>query len=460
MKRPHGGPSPQTAAVPPAVAGTLRLPVDARVERLDDGLTVCLLSNRSAPVVTTALWYRAGTRHEAPGHGGTAHFLEHMMFKGSPRYGPGEIDRLTQSLGGVNNAFTSHDATAYYFKLAPEFWRRALDIEADRMAALTLDPVQVEAERRVILEEIAMYEASPWDSLDERVQAARFPGHPYGRPVLGSAEDLLRTGAAELADFHRRHYRPADAVLVIAGDVGGEAVEAAAEAFAEVPAREAEAVPPSAEPPPSEPPAPSAPSGPVRVEQRRGEVARLIVALPCPPSGHPDHAALRLASVLLGSGRASRLHRRLVDDEELCTGVSADVSETVDAGSFAVSAELIPGAEPAAVEERVMEELGALAGERPPTPRELARVRRMVSSDWVFAHEKVHNQALTAGFALTLFGDLHHAERELEGTLAASSDSVVVAAGRWLDPERAVVGWSLPRTDSEGAPATVPGAGP
>ena len=105
------------------------------MERLDDGLTVCVLSNRAAPVVTTALWYRAGTRDEPPGHGGIAHFLEHMMFKGAATYGPGDIDRRTQALGGDNNAFTSHDATVYHFNFAPEHWAEALAIEADRMAA-------------------------------------------------------------------------------------------------------------------------------------------------------------------------------------------------------------------------------------------------------------------------------------------------------------------------------------
>src|SRR5262249_56148673 len=108
--------------------------------RLANGLTVCVVETRQAPVVPTALAFRAGTRDEPPGHGGVAHFLEHMMFKGSPRYGPGQIDRRTQALGGSNNAYTSHDATVYYFKFSPRVWREALAVEADRMAALTLHP--------------------------------------------------------------------------------------------------------------------------------------------------------------------------------------------------------------------------------------------------------------------------------------------------------------------------------
>ena len=149
-----------------------------------------------------------------------------MMFKGSARFGPGEIDRLTQALGGVNNAFTSHDATAYYFNFAADRWTEALAIEADRMTALTLDPEQVASERQVILEEIAMYDSEPWDALEMAVHNRLFAGHPYGHPVLGTREELLATGAEDLRAFHRRFYRPDNAVLVVAGDIGDGALDA------------------------------------------------------------------------------------------------------------------------------------------------------------------------------------------------------------------------------------------
>ena len=426
------------AAPPPG-----RLPGELRVERLAGGLTLCLLSNRRAPVVTTALWYRAGTRDEPPGQGGIAHFLEHMMFKGSARYGPGEIDRRTQALGGDNNAFTSHDATAYHFNFAPDRWDEALAIEADRMAGLALDPDEVESERRVILEEIAMYEADPWDALEARVLAARFPGHAYGRPVLGTAGELRETGPDELAAFHRRFYRPGNAVLAVAGDVGEEAVEAVGRAFAGAGDGEGSPGPPRPDRSPSAvgPPPPPATS---RVERRQGEVARLLVALPAPAADGAEHAALRVAATLLGAGRASRLTRRLVDEEQLCQWVAADVGETAEPGSFTVAAELVPGVEPARVEAAVVEELAALAeSTRPPTGDELARARRIAVADWVFAHEKVHQQALAAGFALSLF-DLGYPEREMARVLAVDGPALAAAAARWLAPALAVVGWSLP----------------
>jgi zinc protease len=426
-------------AAPAAATVPGRLPGEVVVERLANGLTVGVLANRQAPVVTTALWYRVASRHEPAGQAGVAHFLEHMMFKGSPRFGPGAIDRRTQALGGDDNAFTSHDATAYYFSFAADRWREALAIEADRMESLLLAPEEVEGERRVILEEIAMYEAEPWDALEERVLAALFGGHPYGRPVLGTRRDLLATGRDELAAFHRHHYRPSNAVLVVGGEVGDEAFAAAAEAFAGVADRPGGTALPAV--PPAAPPA-----GLRRVEQRMGEVPRLLLALPAPAADHPDHALLRLATVVLGSGRASRLHRRLVDEENLCVWAAADVGETVEPGALTVSLELVPGAEPAEVEARVLAELAALAeGRGPVTPIELERARRVVTADWVFGHERVHQQALAAGFALALF-DLGHAERSLGRALAAGSDELGAVAARWLVPERgAVVGWSLPR---------------
>lgn len=416
------------------------LPGTLALHRLANGLTVCLVTNRQAPVVTSALVYRAGTRDERPGHGGTAHFLEHMMFKGSAGFGPGEIDRLTQALGGANNAFTSHDVTAYYFNFAADRWPRALAIEADRLESLTLDPAEVASERQVILEEIAMYESEPWDALEMAVQQRLFQGHAYGHPVLGTREELLATDEAVLREYHRSFYRPDNAVLVVAGDVGEEALEAVEATLGRLPAGAAARRGPT---PPAASADPAA-GGPARLERRKGEVARLMISLPVPPGDHPDHAALRLATVLLSDGRASRLYRTLVDDEQLCVWVAADLSEGLDASRFTIVAEVVPGIEPARVEARVLELLADLRS-RPAGEEELARSRQIAVADWVFGHEKIHQQAISVGIALALF-DLDHLDRHLEGLRATGAERLQEAAARYLDPARGgIVGWSLPR---------------
>ena len=205
------------------------------------------------------------------------------MFKGSARFGPGEIDRLTQALGGVNNAFTSHDSTAYYFNFAADRWTEALAIEADRMASLTLDPEQVASERQVILEEIAMYESEPWDALEMAVHERLFGPHAYGRPVLGTREELLATGARGPARLPRP-LLPAGQRRAGGGGRHRRRTPSRPSSGAGEPAGRGEArrgfTPPR-----------SLPSAIERLERRKGEVARLLLALPRAAGAHPDHPA-------------------------------------------------------------------------------------------------------------------------------------------------------------------------
>lgn len=412
------------------------LPGEPRLERLGNGLTVCLLENRQAPIVTSALFYRAGTRDEPAVHGGVAHFLEHMMFKGSARYGPGDIDRRTQALGGVNNAFTSHDATGYYFNFAADRWTEALEIEADRMSALALDPEHVASERQVILEEIAMYDSEPWDALEMAVHERLFGTHPYGRQVLGTRETLLATGPEDLRAFHNRFYRPDNGILVVAGEHGDAALDAVARTLGRVPAggerRAGRTVPTTV------------PTSLARLERRKGEVARLLLALAGPPGDHPDHPALRLLTTVLAGGRMSRLYCALVDEGQLCAWVAADVSEGLDASQITVSAEVVPDVEPARVEAEVFRLLEDLF-RNPPDEEEVERAKQIATADWVFGHEKVHQQAISLGLAVALF-DAGHLDRQLRGLIETGPERLLEVADRYLRPERgAVLGWSLPR---------------
>ncbi len=409
-----------------------------RIRRLDNGLTLCVIDNRRVPVAATAMIYRAGTRDESPGQGGVAHFLEHMMFKGSEHFGAGEIDRLTLALGGSNNAFTSHDSTLYYFTFAADRWQRALEIEVDRMSGLVLDPAEVASERQVVLEEIAMYESAPWDALDRAVTSAFFAPHAYGRPVLGSRDELETIDAAVLRDFHRRFYRPSNAVLVVAGDVGDSVDEVVDGAFADL-----DDTPPA--PAPEIVAAPRAGGTELRrLVRHQGEVARMLLTFPAPAATHADHAALMLLVSILGNGRSSRLHRALVDEGQLCVWVSADLHETVDPGAVTVALEVVPGVEPARVEAEILRQIDLLRA-KGPDDAEVARAKRIIEADWVFAHEKVFQQAFLVGSALTLF-DLEHPWRYLELLLAGEAADLADTAERYLRPAAGgVLGWSLPR---------------
>jgi len=448
-----------TPSITPAADRVPRLPGSVWTERLDNGLTVALVDNPQAPLVSTVLCFRAGTRDEPPGHGGVAHFLEHMMFKGSARFGPGEVDRRTQELGGSNNAFTSHDATTYYFNFAADRWQLALEIEADRMAGLTLDPREVDAERRVILEEIAMYEDDPWDALNQQIERTFFDGHPYGRPVLGTREELLATGPEELAAFHRARYRPDTAVLVVAGDLArtnGGGASSGGGARPDDVARVADRVREYfGSLPGGGPKRPAAPIVPppdrcLRVERRRGEMARLLVALPGPAAADPAFPVVRLLASVLGAGRGSRLYRALVDEGQLCGWAAAGLSEALDPTSLTVVTEALPGVEPERVEEVVFALLTDLAA-RPPSLDEVERAREVLFADWSFGHERISQQALSLASDLALF-ERGWSERALAEIAALGPEDVARAAAGCLDPERgSVVGWSLPDRSGDSA---------
>lgn len=413
----------------------------ARMHRieLDNGLTVCVVEERRTSLVTTALCYRAGTRDEPSGQEGLAHFLEHMMFKGSRRFAAGEVDRRTQALGGTNNAFTSHDSTVYEFSFASDRWVEALSIEADRMAGLLLEETEVAAERAVILEEISGAEDDPWDALEMEVREHFYGEHPYGRRVLGDRESVAAIGRTELEAFHRDFYRPAGAVLVVAGDVGERALEPIQSELGRL----------SSDGRLERPPLPASSAVVAsRVERRRGDLARLLVALPAPGAGEADCAPLRLLLAILGSGRVSRLHRELVEEEQLCLSVFADLVETVGDGMALLGAELIPGVEPRLVEETLLRRLRE-AVDGPLLESELERAKQILLADWIFAHERVHQQAMTAALALALYS-ADYPEEHLRQIAEADRELLGEVGQRYLRPEQGgIVGWSLPESAPE-----------
>ncbi|MEE2775220.1 MAG: pitrilysin family protein [Acidobacteriota bacterium] len=406
---------------------------EIEVEELPNGATVGLVRCPQAPIVSTVVWYRVGTAAEGPEEGGVAHFLEHMMFKGSAAYGPGDVDRITQALGGANNAFTSHDSTAYYFQFAADCWTRALDIEADRMGGLILGSDEVDHERGVVLEEISMYESDPWDALERRVQERVYGTHPYGRPVLGTEASLRAIGSSELRSFHDRHYCPSRATIVVAGDLGVDAAERVRDAFSDLPRGDEWNRPTGRRP---------TPAADRRITRQHGDVARLLWAVPCPAWHDPDHASLRLTVQALTEGKSSRLHRALVEEEQLCAWVAGELSANLDPGTLSIAAELVPGASPQAVEARLYEIVAAV-GTAGFADEEVERARRTFEADWVFGHERIQQRALSVAAALA-HGDLAFLFRYRDAVVATDGRQLSLMAAEYLNPARGVVGWSLP----------------
>ena len=411
--------------------------VTAEAQTLDNGLTVVLLPQADAESIVTVMCYGAGCRDEDPDEAGLAHFLEHMMFKGSASYPPGAIDRLTQGLGGSNNAFTSHDVSAYHFQFERSSWNEALLIEADRMRGLSLLPEEVESEREVILEEIRMHEDDPWDVLEQTVAEQVFGSHPYALPVLGTAESLRAQDGPSLNAFHRRHYHPGRAVLVAAGGLPEDAMERIEAALGN-----GAGVMPASAPRASIRP-PNFDVGPDRrVELRRGEMARLLIAHPAPAANDPEYVHLRLALTVLASGRSSRVQRELVEQNPLALWAAGGASGHRLGGMATLAAEVAAGVEPARLEAEMCARVDGLAGS-PPAAEELERAKRVLFADWVFLHERIAERAVSAAVEHALFcpGFSRDSYRLLFNATATDVADVCAA---WLSPATRVVGWSLP----------------
>jgi len=407
---------------------------------LENGLTVLLAERHLDPVVAVMLWYRVGSRDEEEREAGVSHFLEHMMFKGSRRFGKGEIDRITTALGGGNNAFTTADHTAYWFEFASDRWEKALEIEADRMRNLLLDPREFDSEKAVVLEELSMGEDEPWRALTEEVQLALFQRHPYRRPVIGFADSLAAMRVDDMRAYYARFYRPRNAVLVIAGDFEPRrALRLARGRFGASPANVAAETSRSLFRPRNEPP-----NGERRVTVLwDDEGRRLCMAWPTTTVGTEEDWALDLVSTLFTGGKLSRLYRRLVIEQRLATSVSAHNDTRVDAGAMWIFVECSQGVAPEALERAVDREVEEIASRLVPA-KELDRAKRMLAAGEAHENETVTDLAEQLGeFAVD--ADWKLALEAPARIAAVTARSVRDVARAYLKKERRVVGWCLPK---------------
>jgi zinc protease len=369
--------------------------------RLDNGLVIHALEARHAPVVSLWVWYHVGGRNEVPGTTGMSHFLEHMLFKGTPAHPKGDLDRLLARYGAQWNAFTNEDMTCYFETVPRDRYDVALELEADRMRNALISSEEVEAERTVIVSEREGYENDPSFLLGESLQAVAFDRHPYGQGVIGSKFEIKVMTRDGLYAHYRRHYAPNNAFVVVVGDDRAEAlVDKAAAAFAAV-RPEALSAPPLAPEPP-------------QMGEKRLVVHRAGGALPIVQIGFhtaaasdPRAAALQALAVALAgggggdaaSGRSSRLYRGLVE-KELATEADASFGLTKDPFLFTLEATVRPGVTHRAVEEALLAELQRLVDE-PIDEVEFARVRRGLLASVAFPSDTITWRAFRLGSLLS-----------------------------------------------------------
>ena len=399
--------------------------------QLKNGLTILTREDHTAAIVTTMIWYRVGSRFEKPGTTGISHFLEHMMFKGTQRYEKGEIDSITASRGGSNNAFTSSDYTAYYFSFASDRWGSALEIEADRMRNNRFDPKEFELERQVIIEEIKMERDSPWGALGEAVETHSFQKHPYRFPVIGTDEDLTSITRAQMIEHYGHFYCPNNAVLVLVGDFHTEEVlERVEQLFAPLS--------------PGNIPETAAVSEPqrtrqIRVELKRPtEIPRMMVAFGAPSVRQEEHYAFHILENVLSQGRLSRLYGRLVEKERIASALKTEFSETFDPYLFSIRVEPHPEAHLGKIEAMIFEEVATLTRE-PISETELKRAKNQCTTQFFAGFETTLDQAIQLGLLETLdryqywYDYVHQINR-------LTAEEVARAAAQYWSPEQATVG--------------------
>ena len=386
-----------------AVVPVLALPGQAQVfnpapYELDNGMQVVVVENHRAPVVTHMVWYRAGAADEPAGKSGIAHYLEHLMFKGTKTRAPGEFSQIVANLGGRENAFTSQDYTGYFQTISPENLETMMELEADRMTGLVLTDEIIEPERKVILEERrSRTENSPRALLSEQVGAATFLNHPYRLPVIGWSHEIETISRADLEAFYSTWYAPNNAVLVVSGDVDADAVyQLARKYYGPLAARELPDRIRPAEPPQRAPR--QVVMKDARVEQPSW--SRRYLA-PSYTAGATEHAyALEVLSEIIGGGTTARIYNSIVVESSLAASAGAWYSPgSLDMTTFGFWVSPRPGVEIADVETAIDREIDKLLADGV-TKDELDRAQRRLIDGAIFARDSVSGPARVFGASL------------------------------------------------------------
>jgi zinc protease len=424
----------------PAMAAMLALLAGcgaARETTLPNGLRVIVKEDHRSPVVVAQIWYRVGSIDEPEGSTGISHVLEHMMFKGTQRLKPNEFSRIIAEHGGRENAFTSHDYTAYFQQLEKSRLPVSFELEADRMRNLKLDPAEFAKEIKVVMEERRLRtEDQPEGLLSEKFMNTVYTTHPYRNPVIGWMGDLEQMKVDDLSRWYERYYSPANAVLVVVGDVKpAEVFRLAREHYGAVPARAVEGG--------------KIPAEPSQNEERRtrvavpAEVPHLVLGYHAPSLSDAaaswEPYALAVASGVLDGGEAARLPRELVRRDRIAASADADY-DPVARGPTLFTLDAVPsaGRDVAELERQLREQIRRLREERV-TEEELARVKAQVVAADVYARDSVFYQAMQIGRLAASGLDWREGAKFVEHIRAVTAAQVQEVARKYLVDNRLTV---------------------
>lgn len=417
---------------------------------LENGLDVVVIEDHRAPVVVQMIWYQVGAADEPRGHSGIAHFLEHLMFKGTEKVGPNEFSAILEAQGGDDNAFTSWDYTAYFQHIAADRLEMVMELEADRMRNLRLTEDDVVTEREVILEERAQRtDSDPGSLLSEQMRAAQFMNHPYGIPVIGWRHEMEALNREDALSYYKRFYAPNNATLVIAGDVTPDAVKALAEKYYG-PLEPSDGIVPRERP--QEPP---------QLAERRITLAdervsepylfRTYLAPERDPGNQKEAAALTiLAHLLGGDGQTSVLARALQFDRQVAVYSSAFYDGTgIDDATFGLV--VVPA--PDVMLETIEADMDAVIADflkTGPDPAALERIRMQVRAADIYDRDDIFALANRYGEGLTVGLSIEDIESWDEALASVTEADVMAVAEKVFDRRNAVTGWLVqPGTEEE-----------
>jgi zinc protease len=408
---------------------------------LGNGMEVVVIPDRRAPVVTHMVWYRNGSADDPIGKSGIAHFLEHLMFKGTAAHAQGEFSNIVAELGGQENAFTSFDYTAYFQRVPRAHLARMMEFEADRMTGLLLADEQVGPERDVVLEERRMRtDSDPSQQLSEAMQSALFAHHPYGLPIIGWEHEIAALDREDALAYYRRFYTPENAALVVAGDVDADEVLALAqEIYGRIAARGGRPLRQRPKEPPLRAHRLVSLADP-KVEQ---PAATKIYIVPSTRTAAPGQSeALDVLAHLLGGGPTSLMYRRMVMEEKIAVAAGAYyMGEAVDDTRFYLYALPAEGVALERLDARIDALVAEVAREGVP-PSDLERARTRLVADAVYAQDNQTSMARWYGAGLAIGSSVEEIKGWPDRVEKVTMDDVKAAA-RLLDKRRSVTGFLL-----------------
>jgi zinc protease len=410
---------------------------DVKVHQLSNGLKVLLVEDHNIPNIALYTFFRVGSRNERSGLTGVSHFIEHMMFNGTPKVGPGEFDKRMEFRGGSNNAYTADDMTAYTDWFPAAALEAMIEMEADRMQGLAFVPDVLESERGVVASERRMSVENNNDAiLNENVRATAIMAHPYHWDVIGWMSDILSWRRDEIMAYYRTYYSPNNATLVIVGDFEpARTLELVKKYY--------EPIKTSTPPPPvttTEPPQ----LGPKTVLIRKEAQAPSFMAVwHAPNAKDPDFLPLSVLAKPLLDGESSRLYRRLVREEQLAIRVGGGPQEMIDPFLFTIEVKPRPGADLDKIDRIIEEELGKIKADGI-TPREFEKAMNGVRNDFYRGLETISGRANQLGAYEVLYGDFGKLFTIMDDYAAVKIDRVKEVAKKYFTETNKTVGKLIP----------------